>query len=222
MRTATSRRSDNRHDRCMKYIKSIVLLLLLIWTIESNAQIKAGIGCSSAIYPNWNPGVPLTPYLFYQCHNHEIIVGLNLYSGQLGFASIIGAEMEYRNHFRHFSNGSTIFVQINFHYVRFGTGLAQSVPFNYSQFVAPGLNYSMIQMRTFNNTVGIGFQYRFLKICALNINAGIGYHFYRNTITEGVSASYVNSNDLGSGFTLGYTGKIGIAVDLIGKSKKAE
>lgn len=202
--------------------KSVLVILFLTVAIYGNGQNKFGLGLSTAIYPSWNPGLPITPYLFYQHSHHEIIAGPNLYSGQLGFASIIGAEIEYRNHFRHFSNGSTFFSQINFQYVRFATGLAQAVPFDYSQFVAPGLNYSMIQMRTFNNTVGIGFQYRFLKICALNINAGIGYHFYRNTITEGVSASYVNSNDLGSGFTLGYTGKIGIAVDLIGKSKKAE
>ena len=201
----------------MRFSTIILLTLFLIFAFKSQAQNKFGVGVSTAIFPHWNPGMPLTPYLFYQHRNHEFLAGVDMYGGQLGFASILGIEAEYRYRFYRLNNNLDLFANIHFQYVRFATGPAQNVPFNYSEFVAPGLNYSMIRMRTLNNTWGAGLQYSFWKVCGLHLSWGIGYHFYRNTITDGVSPSYVNDDLLGSQVVLGYVGKIGFSVRLVEK-----
>ena len=200
----------------MRLCKIVMLILTVAFTLEGDAQNKFGFGVSTAIFPAWNPGLPVSPYLFYRHNNHEVIAGVNIYGGQLGFGSIIGAEAEYRYHY-HYFNHLDLFADVNFQYVRFAVGPARDVPFNYQEQIAPNLHYSMVQMRVFNNTLGIGAQYSFWKICALYFNAGIGYHYYRNTISEGVSPSQVNDDLLGSGFKFGYMGKVGLSVALVGR-----
>lgn len=183
---------------------------------ESHTHSKFGIGISTAFFPTWNPGVPVTPYLFYRHNDHEVLAGADIYGGQLGFASIVGVEAEYRYHFYHLNKNLEVFANLHFQYVRFASGPAQYVPFNYSESISPGLNYSMVRMRSFNNTLGIGLQYSFWKIFALHLNAGAGYHFYRNTLSPEASASYVGDDLLGSRFTFGWMCKIGLSVRLVG------
>lgn len=201
----------------MRFYKTILLIFILIVALECHAQSKFGIGISTALFPTWNPGLPVTPYLFYQHNDHELLAGADIYGGQFGFASIIGTEAEYRHHFCHPNEKLSMFANLHFQYVRFAIGPARSVPFNYSEPIFTGFNYSMVKMRSFNNTLGIGLQYSFWKICGLHINAGVGYHFYRNTLSEGISASDVNNDLLGSGLTFGYMCKIGLSVRLAEK-----
>jgi hypothetical protein len=197
----------------MRFYKTILLVLVYAISFKGNAQSNFGVGVSTAIFPSWNPGLPLTPYIFYRHNNHEFLAGANLYGGQLGFASIIGVEGEYRYHFYHFNNFN-LFGDFNCQYVRFANGPARNVPFNYSKEIAPGMNLSMVQMRVFNNTVGMGVQYSFWRKCALHFNMGIGSHYEHNTVSEGISPSQVNPRLLGSRFTVGWMAKFGLSVSL--------
>lgn len=196
----------------MRFYFSIFLMLVLATTAAGQGRRKIGVGISSAIFPSWNPGLPMTPHIFYRYNDHEFLAGPDLYGGQLGFASILGVEAEYRYHFYHINKNLTLFGNLHFQWVQFATGPARYVPYNYSEIIAPGLNYSMVKMRVFNNTLGGGIQYHFLKVCALYFGAGIGAHFQRNTLTEGVSANLVDQSLLGSQFTLGWMAKVGLSI----------
>jgi hypothetical protein len=202
----------------MRFCKIILLVFITTFAIRLPAQKQSfGAGVSSSLLLSWNPGFATTPYLFYRYNNHELLAGPDLYGGALGFGSIIGGEVEYRYHFFNYGKHSNLFAQCNFQYVRFANGLALAVPFSYHYFDAPGMGYSMIQMRCFDNTAGIGIQDSFWKICSLYFNSGIGFAHYRNNITPGALAAIVDQDYIGSKFKFTYTFKIGLSIKIISK-----
>lgn len=200
----------------MRFYKAILFVLFSVCIGHLNSQTKSyGIGLSNAVYSGWNPGIPLTPYLFYQYKKHELHAGVELYDGQLGFTSIVGYEAEYRNHFYNVVSHFDLFTLCNFQYVQYAIGPARNVPFNYHNPISPELDYSMIQVRSFHNTLGAGIQYSCCKLLSLYFNGGLGYNYYRNNVSPGISATHVDNNSIGSGFKFIYMIKTGLAIKLI-------
>lgn len=202
----------------MRSYKIILLLFISASVIHLNAQTNSfGVGLSSAVSSSWNPGVELTPYLFYNYKDHQILAGPQIYGGQLGFGSIIGGEAEYRYRFHDLGSRFNLFADCNFQFVRFAIGPARNVPFSYHKAITAHLDYSMIRIRSFSNTMGIGIQYTFCKRCSLFLNGGVGYNYYRSIASPDVSASQVDNKLIGEKVDFSYTFKIGFAVKLINR-----
>jgi hypothetical protein len=200
----------------MRYYKIVLLILISIYSIPASAQSKClGVGVNTGFFSSWNPGVSLMPYLFCQYKKHELLAGAELYDGQYGFASIIGAEAEYRYHFYNIGSRFNLFADCNFQYVKYAIGPVQAVPYSYINSPNTGADYSAIRVRSFNNTLGAGIQYSFCEILSAYINIGGGYGYHRNTASPAVYPSPTDPDFLRSGFEFSYMFKLGLAIKLI-------
>jgi hypothetical protein len=200
----------------MRYYKIVLLILISIYSIPASAQSKClGAGVNTGFFSSWTPGVSLMPYLFFQYKKHELLTGAELYHGQFGFASIIGAEAEYRYRFCDVESHFHLFADCNFQYVKYAIGPVQAVPYDYINSQNTGADYSAIRIRSFNNTLGAEIQYSFCKILSAYINIGGGYGYHRNTPSPAVYPSPTNSDFLRSGFEFSYMFKLGLEIKLI-------
>ncbi|MDQ3111033.1 MAG: hypothetical protein M3R17_14155, partial [Bacteroidota bacterium] len=61
---------------------------------------------------------------------------------------------------------------------------------------APELDYSMIQVRSLHNTLGVGIQYSCCKLLSLYFSGGAGCNYYRNNVSSGISPTQVRIRTL--------------------------
>lgn len=146
---------------------------------QKNQSIDIGINTSLSI-DSRIPGIALTPNINYCISRHQIQIGLDIYgNNRKPNHKIVGPHMAYKYLLRDETKRFNVFFDFNLQYVQFGSGLVESVPYNYLP-TDDKKDYNLIQTKSLINTLGIGMRVIFLKRVSFIFVLGGGYNYYKS------------------------------------------
>lgn len=175
------------------------LLLFLFIALNICAQhkqifksISFGYSFSGALN---TPNVANTPHVFYKSNQHEVFIGLDIYSMTYKTGAIYGLQSGYKYYLRPIEKKVNFFIAGNLQYVQFGKGQIWAVPYNFLPTDDPQRGYNLIQTKSFSNTFGLGITMNTSNRLSFLIECSGGYNIsnysYSPTNLEKYGIAYV-------------------------------
>ena len=163
----------------MRLFTSLIIFPVFFSTfIKSQSVTSFGVGLNSS----WSfyqraggPGFPVSPNLSFRINRAEIYGGADFYFTN-NYANILaGAQAGFRFHFGKVKQKNNLFVDVNSAFIQFQRDCNNNrVNFYSGNWCTSGNIY---KIRSYNNTIGIGYELNFLKrfyFCSV-VGGGINY-----------------------------------------------